>query len=84
MTKIKKDTDDDEENKEDKGDFYKHSTYEKRDLYKEDLKQYSLDALDVLMDTTHFTSQEWRQKQIDIHTQDPHLRKLVLKDKSPI
>ena len=59
---------------------YNILSYEKRDLYKEDLGQYDLAAMDIMMDTTHFTSQDWRLK-VDVHTQDPHLRRLVLKEK---
>lgn len=77
----KKPEKDDEENDadgEDRRHFYKDDVYEKRDLYKDDMDQYSIDAMDVLMDTARKTE---RRKVIDVHTQDPHLRKLVLKEK---
>jgi hypothetical protein len=82
-TSKKKSATEDEAAKQDEMDrrhFYNNRIYEARDTYKEDMEQYSLEALAILRDKTHFTSQNWRQR-IDIMTEDPHLRKLVLEEK---
>ncbi|MBN2330341.1 MAG: hypothetical protein JXC85_00860 [Candidatus Aenigmarchaeota archaeon] len=80
--KGKKDETDDEspEGESESNNFYKHSLYSRHDLYKDDKEQYALNAMDILRDTTHFTS-EGRRSNISAHTQDPHLRRLVLKEK---
>jgi len=68
-----KEEDSDEMEAGDRSRFYKH------DLYKDDMEQYALDAMGVIMDTAQFTE---RKKHIDIHAQDPNLRRLVLREKA--
>ena len=72
----------DDENKDGMDDdhFYNRSDYGEKDTYKDDMSQYDMEAMEILRDTTHFTTQDWRHIP-DIATQDPELRKLVLKER---
>lgn len=75
-SKGKKDDAGDEGQKDemDNHHHYSHQIYGKSDLYKDDMKQYDLTAIDkgFSMGKVH---------QIAVHTQDPHLRRMVLKEK---